>query len=196
MPRPRRSAFTLLELILVLAVIVILSALSYPSLATMYAQQRVTAGADSLSAALANARAQAMEDGIPYRVSILPRKGNFRVAPDLPSFWQGTGDGNNSGMDTEADSRPFVLEDYLPRGIIFAEGTTPQTPEEDEVTYKETGEVSAGDYRLFAVYLPDGTAREDQRALICGRNASPVWVGLRSLTGVVSVTRFTEGDGK
>jgi prepilin-type N-terminal cleavage/methylation domain-containing protein len=190
MPLPRRSAFTLLEVILVLAVIAILVALTYPSISTMYAQHRVTAGSDALRAALASARSQAMEDGVPYRVAVLPGKGNYRVAPDVASQWSG------GGTDTPStdDRPPLIFEDHLPRGVIFAESTAPQTPEEDELTYKESGEVNVTDYRLFAVYLPDGTARDDQKALVCGRNASPMWVSLRCVTGVVSVTPYKEGD--
>src|SRR5436305_1968804 len=86
----RRRGFTLLELILVMAVIVALAAITYPSFEPMYRQFRMSAAADQLKAGLLHARAQAVEEGRPYAFAMLPGKGNFRVAPDGQQFWSGS----------------------------------------------------------------------------------------------------------
>ncbi len=189
MRRSSRAAFTLLEIVLTLAVFVVLAALTYPSLEGMYGQSRLIAGADGIKATLITARAQAVEEGVPYRVAILPGKGNFRLAPDLAANWNGTG--STSSGD---GSQSIVVADHLPSGIIFSDTGSPQQPDSEASTFSEPDGVSAGEYKTVAVFLPDGTARDDYKVLVCSRNGSPLWVVLRSLTGEVSVLRYqTEG---
>src|SRR5436305_1973563 len=100
--RSTRRAFTLMEVLVVVAIIVVLAgiviitALVYPSLETMYAQARVTAGADNFKAGLLTARARAVEEGVAYRVSIVLGKGNYRVAPERQSYWDGGGPSSSS----------------------------------------------------------------------------------------------------
>src|SRR5262252_3738325 len=84
-----RRAFTLLEMILVLTIVVILLSLAYPSFTSMQRQYRLEGAADAAKAGMASARAQAIEEGRPYRFAIVPGKGNFRVAPDSPAYWSG-----------------------------------------------------------------------------------------------------------
>ena len=83
----RRRGFTLLEVTLVLAVIVLLAAMAYPSIEAMYASVRLTAAADQVRAAWADARAKAIEDGQPYRFAVMPQGGRYRIAPDGGEFY-------------------------------------------------------------------------------------------------------------
>lgn len=198
-----RRAFTLLEIMLVMAVIVIIVALLYPSLEGMFGQQRVAAGTDSFRAALAYAKGRAIEEGVPYRVSLLPGKGNFRVAPDSDAHW--SGGGSTSFSDDKISA--FVFEGACPRGVIFSESSHPAYPERDEITDPEPEEIGLSSYRTFAVFLPDGTARltqtapeflrvrggDEARVLICARNGNPDWVLLRGVTGSAAVERYSEG---
>jgi prepilin-type N-terminal cleavage/methylation domain-containing protein len=193
MTRSPRAAFTLLEIILVLAVIVVLAAITYPSLDAMYGQSRLTAGGDAFKAVLLKARAQAVEDGVPYRVSITPGSGNFRAAPDLNAFWSGTG---QTAQPTDAENPSIVLEDHLPKGVVFSDSGMPVEVERAAETHGEPGKIAIGDFNTAAVYLPDGTAREDYRVLLCSRGGSPLWVILRSLTGEVNVTRYQIGGDR
>ncbi len=59
-----RQGFTLFELLLVCAVVVILGVAVYPSIEEMYSSYRVSASADQVRAAWAQARTHAMDDGI------------------------------------------------------------------------------------------------------------------------------------
>ena len=79
--RQPRQAFTLLELVLVMTILVMLAAISYPSIDAMYGSYRVQAATDQVRAAWAEARTHAANEGRPYRFSIVPNKRNFRVAP-------------------------------------------------------------------------------------------------------------------
>ncbi len=194
-PRSRRRAFTLIEVILVLAIIVIIVAIAYPSLEGAYCQARLTAGADGFKAALLHARAQAVEDGIPYRVAILPGKGNFRVAPDLPSHWNGNGGDSSSSNDST--NPPFILDEHMPRGTWFSETLAPSESRSDGDTFYEPEKAPIGQYKTVAVFLPDGTARDDdQPPPICGKGGTPLMVHVRSLTGEVTVSRYQSEGGR
>src|SRR5262245_17202923 len=104
-----------MELVIVLAVLVMLATLVYPSIDAMYGDYRVTAATDIIRSSWAMARARAIDDGQAYRFAIVPGRGNFRVAPDNSAFWGG-GD-----MPSSADpgTAPLVLEDALPKGVRF-----------------------------------------------------------------------------
>ena len=108
--RRGRRGFTLLEILLVLALLVVLGALAFPSVEAMYGGIRLRAGADALGAALTNARAHAMDEGRNYRVAVLVGQGNFRVAPEGGGYW---GNGTPSrviraGSLATCSPRPFV----------------------------------------------------------------------------------------
>ena len=70
-----RRGYTLLELVLVLAVVVMVSAIAYPSLKGMYGHYKMTGAVDSVRAAWAQARAHAIEEGRPYRFAVVPDTG-------------------------------------------------------------------------------------------------------------------------
>src|SRR5205823_247476 len=85
--RQPRRAFSLFELLLVIALIVLLAAIAYPTLDGALATFRITEAADMVRACWADARAHAMNEGQAYRFAVLPGQGNFRVAPDSPDYW-------------------------------------------------------------------------------------------------------------
>ena len=188
MLRPRRTAFTLLEIILVMAVIVILAAVTYPSLDAMYGQSRAIAGADAFKAAMLTARAQAVEEGVPYRVTLVSGKGNFRVAPDLDAYWSG----NAVPQKSESDNRSIIWEEHLPKGVLFSESDEPVQVDRDAETFTDPATAAVSAYKAVAVFLPDGTARDDYKVLLCSYGGTPLWVTLRSLTGEVNITRYQE----
>src|SRR5438105_14721693 len=138
-----RRGFTLLEVTLVMAVIVLLAAMAYPSLEAMYADIRLTAAADQIRAAWADARARAIEDGQPYRFAVLPQDGRYRVAPD--SDFQADGGGAPVG---DSELPPLVIEDSLPKGVRFADDGL-------------AGEGDAGGWTTLGKFQPDGTASRD-----------------------------------
>src|SRR5713226_287427 len=85
---PRR-AFTIFEIILVLAIVVILSAAIYPSLEAMYGDSKITAAGDMVRGAWSEGQAHAMNECRPYRFSVAFGTGDFRLAPDTTDLWAG-----------------------------------------------------------------------------------------------------------
>src|SRR5262245_58206835 len=169
----RRTAYTLLEVLLVLAIIVVVTTLSMPTVLNMFDGLRLKAASDSVRTAWANARSWSIDEARPYRFAIIPGKGNFRVAPDTAEFWNGqSGEGMN-GM---------VMESSLPRGIRFtgADGGDPG----DGNTIADTSGGGA-EWTHVVTFLPDGTAAEDVTVEFQYGSGRPTVLRLRGLTGTV-----------
>lgn len=181
-----RRGWTLFELMVVLAVIVIVGAIAAPSLTTSYANYRLKAAADGISAAFAKARSNAMSRGCAYRVSIMPDTGNYRIAPDNASA---------STSTTNQAGAPAVIEDHLPPGVQIAMGgqsaSDPTSPTAN--VGSSVGQSDNGSYVVAAVFQPDGTARNDVQVVLSMKGAAPITVKLRGMTG--SVTTVTQAAG-
>jgi type II secretory pathway pseudopilin PulG len=176
--RTRRNAFTLFETIIVLAVLVISTAVAIPSLRAMQGSYRLNGAVDSFRSSWAQARARAIEESRPYRVSIEPDGSHFRIAPDLEDYWTGT-----PPQDDPA-GRGYIKEDCLPGGVRFALNNAPSLASDDATP----GAAPAPDaYSTAVVFLPDGTAREDVRVVFNVRGCKPKTLELRGLTGASTV---------
>jgi prepilin-type N-terminal cleavage/methylation domain-containing protein len=183
MRRQRRRGYTLIEVVLVMALMVILAAIGYPSIESMYTSVKVDGAADSVRAAWAEAQAHAVKEGRPYRFAVVPGKGNYRVAPDSSDYW-------NGGVPKEPEDGqdpPIVLTGSLPKGIAFTEGSGP--PPADEDTALPDNAVSSSEWVSTAVFLSDGTAQDDVDIHLQLEGARPMVIHLRSMTGVVTVER-------
>jgi len=182
--RPHRQGFTLLEIVLVSAVLVFIAAISYPSLKSSYGYFKLHGGIDSVRTAWAQARAHAIEEGRPYRFSVEPNGSHFRVAPDSPDYWSG------SVPNDDKLGKGYVLEQALPGGVRFsANGESPPGAAESKDGIDQVYKTNyAGiDWSTTVVFLPDGTAKEDVRIHFQVQGAMPAVVHLRGLTGTVSV---------
>ncbi len=153
-----QQGYTLLELLVVLALIVLIAALAYPSLDGLYESRRLTAGADQVRTAWASARSHAMDEGQPYQFAVALNKGNFRVAPDTADQWPGA-----SASATPADpSNPaFVLQGALPKGVRFVTVDSIHGSDSslDDDTVLPTDNIDPSVWSRTVVFLPDGTAR-------------------------------------
>lgn len=174
-----RPAFTLLEVSLVAALIVLLAMMAYPSIEAIYGDVRLTAAADQIQARWADARTHAIENGRPYRFSVIPTTGKFRVAPDAEEFWSG----GEPGGDEDADSPPLVLEESLPSGVKFADAQA-----------SDSGGDGSGEWNTLVRFDPDGTANKDVEISFTTTGVRTLVLKLKGLTG--SVTKQTRNAGK
>jgi prepilin-type N-terminal cleavage/methylation domain-containing protein len=178
-----RKAYTLLELILVMTIIVIFAGLASPTIMGLFSQYRLRAGADGIQASWVGARSHAVEEGQRYRFSVVPGKGNYRVAPDSPEYW------TSSLPDFNHDNPPLILEDTLPGGVVFTIGGRGGPGEADEADSSfPVGQVDPGQWQTIAVFEPDGSAQEDVSITLSCANggARPLVVSLRALTAMSS----------
>jgi prepilin-type N-terminal cleavage/methylation domain-containing protein len=177
-----RRGFTLFEIILVMAILVILVAVSYPSIDSLRDYYSLQGSADKVRSSWAEARTRAMEEGRPYRFSVVYGKGNFRVAPDSADYWAG-----DVPAPPDPNNPPLVSSDSIPKPIRFRRADSPPD-ENDEDSVLPPDSVGMNQWSTLAVFLPDGTARDDASvALAAGSRSRPLVVRLRGLTGSTSV---------
>lgn len=173
----RRAGFSLFEVVLVVALLVVLAALSYPTLKSSYGYFKLHGGIDAVRAAWAQARAHAIDEGRPYRFAVEPGGSHFRIAPDAPEYW--------TGSAPSGDNKAYILQQSLPGGVRFAVNATPPEAPDDE---KDSPDDAAGmNWSPTVVFLADGTAREDVQLVFNVRGVQPTAVKLRGLTCSVSV---------
>jgi prepilin-type N-terminal cleavage/methylation domain-containing protein len=186
MMKQRRSGWTLFELMVAMAVIVIIGAIAAPSLTNSYSSYRLKSAADGISAAFAKARSKAMRTGCAYRVSIMPETGNYRIAPENPDAMT-----NKSAQPAD----PLVVEDHLPDGVQISIGsTTPSDPTNPTANLgSSVGASDTGSYIVAAVFQADGSARNDVQVVLTMKGTAPMTVKLRGMTG--SVTMETQAAG-
>lgn len=189
-----RRAFTLLEVALVLAIILVLAAVTVPSLETMYGDVKLTAATDLIRARWADARTQAIEEGRAYRFAIMAGQGNFRIAPDLGDYWNGGGGGGDA-------TQGLVVEDELPEGITFSDsasagsgtvananpaGSDMAVALQTQAQNAGASGADSGGWVRVATFLPDGSTHDDVTITLTAPNARPVRLQLRALTGTVT----------
>jgi prepilin-type N-terminal cleavage/methylation domain-containing protein len=168
MPRNARSGVTLLELLVVLALLLILAAAIAPSISGMRGNDYQRNAAAALRTRLSDARAFAMEDGKAYRVAISPDGTRIRMAADVTNF-----------AELQATNPPEFLsrvnENTLEKATVEVVAEEDQAPETDQ-----SGWVTV------ATFKPDGTCKRD-RALVYVKQDGypPTQIQIRGVTGTV-----------
>jgi prepilin-type N-terminal cleavage/methylation domain-containing protein len=176
----QRQAYTLLEVILVLALLVIITGITLPTILSSYASYRVRAGTDTIRAGFVDARMHAIEDARPYRFAFVPGKGNFRVAPDDPAYWSGS-------PPQDEKSPPFIREEALPNGIRFSLNDNPVDTQSPSAL--PIGSVGPEQWTTYVVFEPDGTADNPPSPItLTLTGARPLVITLRGITGTSKVT--------
>jgi prepilin-type N-terminal cleavage/methylation domain-containing protein len=181
--RQPRKALTLLEVVLVMVLFVVLAGISYPTLDSMIGSFRVTAAADAVKAAWAQARAHAINEGVAYRFCVLPGKGNYRLAPDSGDNWAGNG---APATPPDPANLPLILEEILPKGVRCTTRDGGSDDGGNSASSLSPGSVDPNAWRTIAVFLPDGTAREDAEMVLRHRGTRPIVVNIRGLTGIAT----------
>jgi len=173
--RPVRSGASLLEVLIVMAIIVAFGAIALPQLRDFNGDSRIKAAADTVKGRIANARAASLESGRPYRLALNPEGNRFRIAPDELAFQNVAA----NDEDEEADSI-LVGETNLPKDvtaeIVTADGST--------------GAVDDNGWTRVATFRPDGTCREDSVTIrLTEPGTLPILIQIRGLTGAATIEK-------
>ncbi len=166
----RRAGFTLVELLAVMAVLLVLTAILAPGLRLFSRDSKLLAGSDLLRGRIADARGEAMEHGRPYRLALSQDGLKVRVAPDDQNF--------DTATLTTDEASPKVSEDDFPKDVT----ATSEPPDGSPPT------VDADGWTRVATFQPDGTCREDAVVIrVSQPNMYPVLIRIRGLTGAATV---------
>jgi prepilin-type N-terminal cleavage/methylation domain-containing protein len=183
--KAKRPGFTLLEVMLVAAILAIVAAISYPMASSMFAHEKVKAAADAVRGSMANARSRAMSESRPYKLAYVPNKGHYRIAPDSPSYWSGSGKGDDS--TSSGNGQALVTTDKLPGGISFSSGGSASSSSGGNDDDSSADSVSWDSWSEAATFLPDGSATEDKEITLHVEGSKPVVLKLKATTGAVTM---------
>jgi prepilin-type N-terminal cleavage/methylation domain-containing protein len=183
-----RRAFTLLETVLVLSLLVILAAMAWPALKGPMSGHRLRRSADQVRAEWARARNRAMLSGEIQAFVYLPGSDRFRVVAyaDAQGTLQQAAAGSNTagsssaGSDTAGSgttaSGTSAGDRFLPAGVVFA-GSTATSP---AVTQAAFG--AQGSWSDMILFYPDGTST-NATVTLESEDGRQVPVELRGVTG-------------
>ncbi|MCE9567226.1 MAG: prepilin-type N-terminal cleavage/methylation domain-containing protein [Planctomycetes bacterium] len=168
MSRTRRPGFTLLEMTVVLGLILILGAVIVPSLDGFYGNTKQRAAADILRTRLSEARAKAMERGVPIRVAINSDKTRIRTGPDTEDF--GT---------VEADADPPAFDS------LATEDTLDDATVELLLDDGDDRKPDSAGWTTVATMRADGSSKEARSVtvIIKQRDFAPIQIQVRGLIG-------------
>lgn len=79
--RTKRQAYTLFEVMLVCAVLVVATAIAVPVVRSLFTGSRIDAARDTVRASLTQARNFAVRNSQPYRFEIMNNTGTYRISP-------------------------------------------------------------------------------------------------------------------
>ncbi len=184
-PKANRSAFTLIELLLVLAVLIVVVGLATPSINRMFQRTALDRGADRLRAAMGEARVKAIRDGDVYAV-FLSRGGNwFDVGPFANSQNQ-ISRANRDQENARVQGNSGFEDNLLPRGVNF---TVSETLSDSRAAELLAGTGSGGRGLQQVLFYPDGTS-QDASIVLQNETGGIVEVQLRGLTGLSKSVRL------
>lgn len=168
----KRSAFTLMEVMVVVAILVIISAIAYPSMDGFRDRMRLDGSVDQIRGKWGECRAHAIEEGRSYRFAVKAGTNQYRVAPDAAEFWDGGGDAAATGSDIQ----PLILEEEIEKDVLFqfTEGS---------------GGAESGGWTTVVVFRPIGECKADAEVKFQLEGMKPVTLRVRALTGVVTTVR-------
>jgi prepilin-type N-terminal cleavage/methylation domain-containing protein len=160
-----KPGYTILEVLVVIAILTILGSLVLPTIAGFRRDTRVKAGADTFRELMADARGQAMEEGQAYRLAVSVDGKRLRVAPDT---FESLGEAAQ-----QDDDGPLIREASLPDEVTLS------VVDDEDLTAAD----NAG-WRRVATLLPDGTCREDVVDIAFNEpGVNPLYLRVRGLTG-------------
>lgn len=203
----RRGAFTLLELMLVLAIIVAIGAVAIPRFTDVFDRQRLVASAETLRLAFDRARLEAMRTGQAQMFECVPASGRYSVHPlvqnaDMANSGAGATVLTDVGtaVETQSDGMLMVADPSSMAGevkeleekILFASclvSTDMRSYQVAEQSQATNGQLTTTTVGQAIIFYPDGSTSNAEVRLQNARGDMRA-IRLRGLTGhskVVSV---------
>jgi prepilin-type N-terminal cleavage/methylation domain-containing protein len=184
-PPPNVRGYTLVEMLVVLALLALMAAAAWPSLRAPWGKTQVEDAGNQARIALARARVKAIESGVAWRFRYRPGSGRFEYEP-VPQgvdprqvATNATDATGNEGEDAAGDR----VEGELPHGVRFG---VPNASDSPSATLKDMQGDNDAEWSAPILLYPNGRATSARFRLV-GAKDMFVDVTLRGLTGVAKV---------
>jgi prepilin-type N-terminal cleavage/methylation domain-containing protein len=196
--RVRRDAFTLMELLLVLALMVAIAAIAWPALRGSFDTQRLGKAADQLRAAFGKTRVRAMRTGAIHVFRFQPGRAGYgsetwtASAEEVVSAVTAAG-GVASGQATPTMTAPSTSStDTLPDGVVFhlAEVTVDARAANLLGAGGQGGDGETAEWSSPIFFYPDGTT-SNTHVVLANERGQAIVVTLRGLTGLALPSDIT-----
>lgn len=199
-PQDNRHGMTLIEVVLVVAVLVVIASLASPSLLGMMETQKLRKSAEVMRGAFAKTRLSAMKSGRIQMFRYQYDTGTYAVEPwyasddmlesnDLQPTLPGMLP--NAAANTPAGGRPTELPD----GVIFLAGQTLSDNRSVEIDTALAQELSRETvWSPPILFYPDGTT-SDARVVLTNKKRQVIEVTLRGITGMAQAGELTRMEG-
>ncbi len=186
LPERTKSGFTLLELIIVLAVMIAIAAMSLPMLQRSFSGQKLDKGADLVRAHMGRARVNAIRNGEIHAFYYQIEGPAFHVGP----FNAETIDSlKDVALEEENRTSNFDFGDnLLPREVRFSMALA--NTDARAAAAIMSANYQPGDMRPILFY-PDGTS-QTAKLILQNKENDAVQVTLRGLTGTTTLKKILD----
>ena len=185
--RSARRGYTLLELLIVVAVMLVVAGLTLPALSRPFAKSKLRDAAKQLRVGLVRARLEAIRAGAPQQFRYQPGGGLYEIA--ARSTAEGGGflpvpqeDAFDEAPAVEESADAAAAQFELPEGIRFFDPLAPDAAPDQSVSIESTGSEGDGSWSTPIVFYPNGRTF-NALVRLYGEYDYCVDVTLRGLTG-------------
>ena len=187
---PQRRGLTLFEILLVVAIIILVAALSVPTLQRSFMGQKVQSAAERVRAECGRARAAAIRTGEVYAFYYAPEASHFAVAPFKDAAKYVSPD---EGISEEEQrfSDLDLSKNLLPRNVVFIEGSVVQETRTQIQKEIDDGEVGG---MIPILFYPDGQCQTAD-IFVANRETGDIKkIKIRGLTGTTTIVDVDQDE--
>ncbi|WP_437194648.1 prepilin-type N-terminal cleavage/methylation domain-containing protein [Planctomicrobium sp. SH527] len=204
-----RPAFTMLELLLVVSVLGIIAALSWPRLFNNLKLQTLQGNVEQVRQVLDRARVRAVEEGVTLQVRYEPQGRKYVILPQ-ESLDTNSSSGSNqtAGTTTSIRTTTRMKEPYrvyelgsechfhVDNALLSGQQTIIEKLDDSWLTQLQNGELARDvGWSTPILYFPDGSAT-DGSVVVMNQSRRYAKLHVRGLTGAVSVQPIAEMSEK
>jgi type II secretion system protein H len=173
------QGFTLVELLIVLAILVLMAGFSWPAVGGLLAKSELQSAAKQVRATLAQTRLKAMESGQVWQFRYQPGTRRFEIAPLVAS--------SEEPLDRR-DPRRGRDESGAPAETLLASGVRWESSEAAGAELRPTlpEETAESAWSAPLLFFPNGRT-SPARLQLSGRRGLSVRLTLRGITGMVAI---------